>query len=606
MQVQKRPAAEFMDSAAHLKNGAVEVSTCAGSKDSACTFYDFCFLLFVAIFCLLKALGFYEGQTFFTIGLVIAFCLLLIKLAGTQMSITEWVVVICLLGMGGLVYFNTGEKSLLVNLAFLAGLKPSTSGRTYRNDSSEIPPLSNKGRYPVSGGYDNRSAFNTAFSDRIMKTGLMCWGLGYILLTFLSLTGLHSDLLFMHNKKGIGYVICHSLGYSHSNVLHINYLCICAMILYLVRNRLSKRGKLALTALLFAIDLYVFLYSVSFTGFLASLILFILYLYLTFRVKISRTGQFLAQLILPCCLLFSLVGPIVIKGKLFDRINNALNTRYELTRWFLTNQPITAFGTRITVPNYRYTLDCSYAYLFVRLGVVPFAVLMALYIGTIHRLAKEQRMTELAIMLSLCIAGVAEPFLFNLSFKNITLLFVGEYLFDLPERILLLTSAAKRKAESRQFCILKRGKCISDRWLFADHFIHFCGRILHEWKLHWKGYLLTALVIMIAAGTLTIHLIKPVETVYVNSTVNQASDSHFKHFYLSEDEVISLEEQGDLVYGYIDDQEAMYPYGGSTARIEYVRIVASAALWTCTVVVIMITIAGIVRSTIIGAHKFFE
>lgn len=515
-----------------------------------------CYLVFLAIMCGLKALGFYEGQSVFTIGMVIALVCLLLKIGMTRHTPAEYAVIAVLLGMGLLVYRNTGEKSLLILLAVLAGMKNVSLKRAFR-------------------------VFFTV------------WGSCYVLLTFLSLVGLHSDVLYMHNKHGLGYVICHSMGYAHSNVLHINYLCISAMILYLVKDSFTKRQQLALTALLAGLNLYVFLYSMSFTGVAASFLFYGVYVWLLLRGRVSRPMRTLSELLVPALALFFVAGSVLIRGKWFDLINKALNTRFNLTRWFLTEQPITAFGTRFQIPNYRYTLDCSYAYLFMQLGVVPFALLLTLYVLTIRRLAIDQRRTELAIMIGLCIAGGTEPFLFNLSFKNVTLLFVGEYLFRLleerekgrlPRRAGRMQkgigsdSSATAGVLPEYVLLPKWEDCSVPRALrIGERFCHGLAGIYRSWQENARRYVLLFLLCCAMGAGVAAVLRRPVQTVYINSSVNEEEERTPQ--YITPEERRSLTKSGVLIYGYVDEKEKMYPYEGSTASLEYVRILVSSGLW---------------------------
>ena len=131
-----------------------------------------CYLAFLAILSALKALGFYEGQMVFTLFLVIACLFLLAKIVLTEHTLPEYAVILLLLGIGALVYLNTGEKGLLVIMMVLVGIK----------------------------GVPVRTA---------MKVFLAVWGSCYTLLVFLSLLGVHSDQLYMHDKKGIGFALCH-------------------------------------------------------------------------------------------------------------------------------------------------------------------------------------------------------------------------------------------------------------------------------------------------------------------------------------------------------------------------------------------------------------
>lgn len=500
---------------------------------------EYCFLAFVVIFSFLKALGFYEGQAAFTMGMILAFSFWAVSFAGTKKTIGEWLLSLSLLLMGLAVYHNTGEKSLLVNCAFLVGMKASSE-------------------------------------KRIMRTGLCCWGAGYIILTFLSLTGLHPDTIFMHNKHGIGYVVCHSLGYAHSNVLHINYLCICAMILFLAKDALTKRQKIVLTILLAALDLYVFLYSMSFTGLAASVLFYLVYLYGLFRSHFSRAEGIFAQMVLPLCLCFSLAGPVLIKGELFELLNNALNTRYMLTRYFLLEQPLTLFGSRLVVPYENFTLDCSYAYLLSSLGIIPFCFFMMLYFGTMHRLVKEQKMTETAIMIGFFIAGVTEPFLFNLSFKNITFVFVGRYLFKLTER--KTSRITTDKTENHLFSFRTVVRQEAPQKMIFDYVITGLRQLFVIWCIHWKTVLLTAVLSSVVVSGLFCALTKPVEAVYVNNSVNEEKERTFS--YLTTEEVSLLNDGGNIVYGYSGPDEKMYSYTGTTANVEYARRAVSWGVWT--------------------------
>ena len=515
------------DAAAVNNNQTLRTSASMGEE---------CYLAFLAILCGLKALGFYEGQIIFTLGMAAAMLFYILKIGMTRHTVLEYAVILVLMGIGILVYRNTGEKSLLINLAVVTGLK-------------DVPI---------------KRAFRTFFA---------VWGSCYVLLTFLSMTGLHGDVLYMHNKHGIGYVICHSMGYAHSNVLHINYLCISAMILYLVKDSFTRRQKAVLTAILAALNLYVFLYSVSFTGLIASFLFYCVYLFLILRGKVDRMVGGMAMALVPVLALFFVAGPIVIQGKLFDLINKALNTRFNLTRWFLQEQPITAFGTRFELPNYRYTLDCSYAYLFMQLGVVPFVILILLYVLTIRRLARDNRLTELAIMIGLCIAGGTEPFLFNMSFKNVTFLFIGEYLFS------LIGGVQESRRNAAEYALPAKWENVRAPIVsgICDAVCHSLAEIYRSWQRNaacFVGIFLLCGGIGVGAAA---FLRSPVHTVYISSSVNEEADR--PSCRIDEYELQELEQGDALVYGYVDEKEEMYPYTGSAAFIEYVRILVSSGLW---------------------------
>ena len=295
-----------------------------------------------------------------------------------------------------------------------------------------------------------------------------------------------------------------------------------------------------------------------------------------------------------------------------------MNTRFNLTRWFLTEQPITAFGTRFEIPNYRYTLDCSYAYLFMQLGVVPFVVILTLYVLTIRRLARDGKLTELAITIGLCIAGGTEPFLFNMSFKNVTLLFVGEYLFELIRAVEMRVftsqykglerggsqsyvrvdecgSAANCEEEGANACSTDKCSMLStsesehaicaraesvqvpESLRICDRLCHGLAQIYRCWKENALRYIILFLLCG-AVGTGTAAMLRsPVHTVYINSSVNEEEER--TPYYITKEEKAELTAGDVLIYGYVDENEKMYPYEGLTATFEYVRILISSGLW---------------------------
>lgn len=265
---------------------------------------------------------------------------------------------------------------------------------------------------------------------RVMKWAAAVWSVGFIGLTAGCAFGLLSEKILVHPKHFFGYVICHTLGYAHPNVLHVSYVLFAALVLYLVDETRSKRLLWITSVLIFFGNIIVFINSISFTGVLIILFLLVLNLYLQLRGAVSRVESFLLQCILPICVVFSLIGPLALYGtRLFDLINKAMNTRYNLSYYFLTEQPITLFGSRLTVPNYRYTMDCSYTFLLVQLGIIPFVLIIVGIFLLIRDAIQEHRYAEAAMVIAFCVGGVSEPFLFNTSFKNMTFVFLGAFVY---------------------------------------------------------------------------------------------------------------------------------------------------------------------------------
>lgn len=78
------------------------------------------------------------------------------------------------------------------------------------------------------------------------------------------------------------------------------------------------------------------------------------------------------------------------------------------------------------MPDKDYNIDCSYVYILMYYGIILFAIISIGYFVTIRREVKLMRRKELAIMTGFLVAGMSEPFMANLSFKNLTLIFIGE------------------------------------------------------------------------------------------------------------------------------------------------------------------------------------
>ena len=77
------------------------------------------------------------------------------------------------------------------------------------------------------------------------------------------------------------------------------------------------------------------------------------------------------------------------------------------------------------------TMDNSFVFALVIYGVPVFALICAGYVMMVHRLVSWKRKMELVMTACFLIAGITEPFLFNTSFKNLTLLLIGEQFFEL-------------------------------------------------------------------------------------------------------------------------------------------------------------------------------
>ena len=518
-----------------VKLKQTEVNT--EKNETAVTLAEYCYLAYFAVMLFARGIGLYEGTTAYTVTLVIGLGLFALKILMTEHTVFEYLWMGLFLLLSLVVYHNTGEKGLLVYMTMMLGIKGVSMKRVFR-------------------------------------TGITVWTAAFLIIHVLTLAGAVSETTLMHYKNGIGYILCHGLGYPHPNVLHIAYLVIAVFAVYQA-GRLDRKKLIAETVFLFIGNLYVFMWSVSYTGFLATTVFLIFNFYFQSRRKITKPEQILIQCIFPICVLFSVLGPVAIKGHLFDLINKALNTRYFLSNYFLTQQPITLFGTRFIVPNYRYTMDCSYVYAFMQLGVVTFLIICILYMLLIRNCLIRNRRIEAAIILGTCVAGVTEPFMFNLAYKNMIFLFLGVYLFECSQE----KESVAAPVLSKKLRILSIGQeKVSDRLLFMDQVCATGKRLLTECRKH-LPVMIAAFVIgcAVPAAVCMVYTAVPSRLYVAEKSVNISDRDQPLH--LSQADIQQIRQSGDLIEGYSGEKQAMYAFTGNTAAIEYFRRIICVSAW---------------------------
>lgn len=350
------------------------------------------YLLYFGVMFGARAIGLFEGMVVYNISLVIGMLLFIVKVAMTEYTVLECCFAGILLLISAVVYYNTGEKGLLLYFTMMLGMK-------------------------------NVSV------KRVFKLGSIILWLSFTTLVLLSITGLKEEIIYVKDRAGFGSVIRHSLGYPYPNTLFTTYIVLMTLIVY-VLGKQNKKNLLLTTLFLFMGSVYIFIYSCSNTGLIVSVFYLLVNLYLQCRRKLSKFEKIGIQLMYPLCLIFAIAGPLVTWGKLFQLLDKVLHNRWAYSLYYLTNEPITLFGVRFKeTPNTNYMIDSSFLYSFLQLGIIPFVIITLLFLGMIHDYTERERKAEIAIILSFCVLGLSDPFLFNLSYKNLMFLFVGEFLY---------------------------------------------------------------------------------------------------------------------------------------------------------------------------------
>jgi hypothetical protein len=215
-------------------------------------------------------------------------------------------------------------------------------------------------------------------------------------------------------------------------------------------------------------------------------------------------------------------------------------------------------------------------------GLIIFIIMCVGYIFTINDALKEKCSVEnsikLAIIFSTVIAGMSEPFLFNESFKNLTLIFLGEWMFS---------KGLKWAQNGAQYCILRFRMQTIDIPCMIDN-----SNIIsaHEQMKKKRIVMIFAIVVSGSIGTAvycgTVNLPNEVYALRVSCD----TDDDSKNVYLTESEAAELRSSGDaLILNYKDEKTPLLCFTGSTIRAEYIRGIVSSFVWSgITVYVIMI------------------
>lgn len=390
---------------------------------------EFLYLLFLGLMLFAKGIGLYDGQSTYKVFLVLAFLCIALKMCITEYSVKEWTLILLLLALSAVVYRVSGEKGVLICMVTVTAMKNVSVKRAF-------------------------------------GVGLVVWtiAMGGRFLTSLICIG--SVQTAVQTKNISGAVLRYFMGYSHPNVLHISYLILTAFFIYCVKETYNWKHFLILVMG----NLVLFFYSYSFTGTLIVMVYITLSYYVRKR-QISRLEYFLVRLVFPVCVLFSVMFPMVLQGNAFEIADKIFNNRIHLAKHFLTLENMTLFGNNLAaITTEVIAMDNAYVFSLVVYGIPIFLLICVGYLATVEFSIKQKRNMELAMFCCFFIAGITEPFLFNTSFKNLTLLFVGEWLFArMDAKRAGEKEIALFKNKDKEICIplktlRKIGKRLRDVW----------------------------------------------------------------------------------------------------------------------------------------------
>ncbi len=498
-----------------------------------------------------RALGMYEGTTAYTIVLVIAMLLFMCKMIITPHTIREYVIAVVLMGIAGIVYLHTGEKGLIVCFSMMLGMKGVDKIKALRYGTV---------------------AAAICICGRIV-TGVF---------------GLLPEKYYPQVREGIGLMFRHALGYAHPNTLHMNVLMLSMLVIFLLTHYLDILRSLnyddrsscriwflvmaSLMVLLF--NIYVFQYSGSRTGVLAVTAYLIVNLWFYLRKHAGIFEKIVCYAAYPIVCFLAIVLPLVIPDPLFDFVDRTVfTTRFTIARYFWSHNSLSMWGIRLTNPDpqYRtYGIDMSQLYVFLQLGLVAFAVIAVMTMWYVHQALKKNHMAELAVLMGTLFAGIWEPFLYNLGFKNFTFVFIGAMMYE----VLAEVKTAEGELEN------------SDESEAVNHVTWFdkygLVRIICS--------ILLGTVLGCVASSTYVLFTEPPHALYADREQDEAGVSfEMEPIFLSPDEIAELKGNGELIVGYIDENKPMYMYDESIAVMEYHKKCLSIGVW-CGMLVMFISL----------------
>lgn len=340
---------------------------------------------------------------------------------------------------------------------------------------------------------------------------------------------------------------------------------------YFIPGRLEREKLIYATVLMLIGNLYIFFYSVSYTGLIVVVVYLFGNLYLSFRKELNKLEKLLVMLVFPMCAAFSILGPLTFPERLWEICNKVLNTRFNIARIHMTTDPITLFGARPSdaIPKGLWNIDCSYVFALMHYGVVFFLLLCIGYIALVWHCLKKKKYQELAIIIGLSVAAITEPFFVNPSFKNISLLFMGAFLFD------KFNEFAYKKPDhvlNKKIGLLTIGK--KEVVIPIEKTICVKNQFLQVVKMQKKFIIIGTIAIMVMAGILFAVMADMPKCYYALRSSTQIEE---ERMYLDIDQL-----PGDFdgkILNYQDAKTPMQKVEGNIVTVEYVRGIISSGLW---------------------------
>lgn len=477
-----------------------------------------------------KAVGLAEGQRLYNIGIALAFGCVITKILFEFYedffvnkfdfkTLLCWASIAAIYIIGTIIYVISNQWSPLLYISLVCGL---------RNINIQ----------------------------EVFRSGVCLWSFCFIIKALLALCGIREGFVLVHEKLGLGPLIRHSFDYTHPNVLQITYGFIMFGILYL--NGQKGRKLIRTITIMMIGSIFVFFYSLSYTGLFMNLMGYIIYIYAVNRKRLMIGDKMLAYGGFLCWPIIAVGIPLLTFDGLILRpylaqINDFFHGRILMSRQALLGG-IHIWGTPVSLSGVLGALDSSYIQLFTFQGVVFFCIVMLISIWTLSRCLSNDDRRGVAIILAMAIGGFTEPYLFNTSFKNWIFVIAGMEIWKTFRKNDDLEPYQTENNLMYIFCDWIRKTKVK-----TVDFIHKNVSVF--------GALVVGISIITTACRIGMY--KPPAEIYVLMSHTDVEDK--EELYISENEYNNLEQSGVKIYDYYGQDKPMYKFDGEIVRVEVIR-----------------------------------
>ena len=234
-------------------------------------------------------------------------------------------------------------------------------------------------------------------------------------------------------------------------------------------------------------------------------------------------------------------------------LNRILNSRFNASRVYLWNG-IHPFGCRPEAGNF--ALDCSYVYILVKDGFIFALLVGGIYFSLICYCLKKKEWKKIALILSLLVAGISEPFLFNSSFKNLIFVFSGEFIYNIL-----------RTEQDRKICSIGIGWADKNISVSVLDFSDIFKGIENIFARKRQKIVITGIISGFIVAVMYVSMVPKIDSIFVG--VGNTDCGEREEIYL--DQTLLPDDFNGRIYEYQGPDSPLYEFKGNLVRLEKIR-----------------------------------